>query len=55
MPTSDFSRNIWFLNPNFQGGKCPFSPTANARAIIVYFMSGSTNKASSSIEAKKRF
>jgi len=26
MPTSDFSRNSWFLNPNFQGGKCPFSP-----------------------------
>jgi len=55
MPTSDFSRNIWFLNPNFQGGKCPFSPPADAHAITDYSMSGSTNKASSSNEAKKHF
>jgi len=26
MPTSGFSRNIWFLIPISMGGKCPFCP-----------------------------
>jgi len=26
MPTSGFSRNIWFLIPTSMGGKCPFLP-----------------------------
>jgi len=43
------------LNPNFLGGKRAFAPPANAHAIIDYFISGSTNKASSSNEPKKHF
>jgi len=56
MPTSGFSRNIWFLIPIFweENGHLPPCP-ANAHAIIDYFISGSTNKASSSNEPKKHF
>jgi len=46
------------LNPNFQaGGKCPFCLPcpADAHAIIDYFISGSSNKASSTHETKKGF
>jgi len=50
-----FSRNIWFLFPISKGGKCSFFYPADAHAITDYFISGSTNKASSSNETKKRF
>jgi len=43
------------LNPNFQGGKRAFARPANAQAIIDYFISGSTNNASSCNEPKKHF
>ena len=36
-------------------GKRAFAPLANARAMMDYFISGSTNKASSSNEPKKHF
>jgi len=55
MPTSGFSKNFWFLIPISREGKPAFAPPANARAIIDYFISGFTNKASSSNEPKKRF
>jgi len=55
MPTSGFSRNIWFLIPIFMGANARFSHHANDHAIIDYFILGSTNKASSSSETKKRF
>jgi len=47
MPTSGFSGNIWFLIPISKGGKQAFAHPANAHANIDYFISGSTNKASS--------
>jgi len=55
---ADFSffQKYLVLNHNFQGGKCQFfTSAADAHAIIDYFISGSTNKASSSNETKKRF
>jgi len=57
MPTSGFSRNIWFLIPISRGGQMPVlpPPLADAHAIIDYFIAGSTNKASSSNETNKRF
>jgi len=45
MPTSGFSRNIWFLNPNSWVANARFRPPADAHAIIDYFISVSTNKA----------
>jgi len=45
-PTSGFSRNIWFLIPISVGANDHFATTASAHAIIDYFTSGSTNKAS---------
>ena len=48
-------RKYLVLNPNLQGGKRAFAHPANAQAIIDSFMSGSTNKASSSNEPKKDF
>ena len=55
MPTSGFSKNFWFLIPISREGKPAFAPPANAHAIIDYFISGFTNKASSSNEPKERF
>jgi len=52
---ADFSGNIWFLIPISRGGKRAFAHPASAHAIIDYFISGSTNKASSSNEPKKQF
>jgi len=46
MPTSGFYRNIWFLIPISTGANARFSHPANAHAIIDYFISGFTNKAS---------
>jgi len=54
MPTSGISRNFCFLIPISRGGT-GICPPANAHAITDYFISGFTNKASSSHEAKKRF
>jgi len=54
IPTSGFSRHIWFLIP-ISRENARFAPPADAHAIIDYFISGSTNKASSSNETKKRF
>jgi len=53
MPTLVFSRNTWFLIP-IPKGQMPVLPT-DVHAIINYFISGSTNKASSSNDMKKRF
>jgi len=57
MPTSGFSRNIWFLILIFRRvANARFSPCpADAYAVIDYFISGSINKASSSNETNKRF
>jgi len=55
MLTSGFSGNVWFLIPISRGGKRAFAHPTNAHAIIDYFISGSTNKASSSNEPKKHF
>jgi len=55
MPTSGFSRNVWFLIPISIGANARFAHPANVHAMIDYFISGSTNKASSSNETKKRF
>jgi len=50
-----FFQKYLVLNPNFQGENARFAPPADAHAIIDYCISGSTNKASSSNEKKKRF
>jgi len=56
MPTSGFTRNVCFLIPiSRRGANARFSTPADAHAIIDYFISGSTNKASSPNETKKRF
>jgi len=55
MPTSDFFQKYLVLNPNFQGRQMPVFPSADAHTITDYFKSGSTSKASSSNETKKRF
>jgi len=46
MPTSGFSRNICFLIPISMEQVPVLPPPAKAHAIIDYFISGSTNKAS---------
>jgi len=55
MPTSVFFNKYLVPNPKFQGENARFAPPADAHAIIDYFISGSTNKASSSNETKKSF
>jgi len=50
-----FFQKYLVLNPNFQGANGRFAPPADAHKIIDHFISGSTNKASSSNEPKKRF
>jgi len=55
MPTLGFLINFWFLIPISRGETGIPSPPANAYVIIDYFISGFTNKASSSNEPKKRF
>jgi len=56
MPISVFFRNIWFLIPSSIVVQMPvLRAPADANAIIDYFISGSTNKASSFNETKKRF
>jgi len=50
-----FFQKYFVLNPNFQGANARFAPPADAHKIIDYFISGSTNKASSSNQTKKRF
>jgi len=54
MQTSGFSRNSWFLIP-ISRGETGICHPANARALIDYFILGSTNKAISSNEPKKHF
>jgi len=55
IPTSSFSTNICFIILISIGENARFAHPANAHAIIDYFISGSTNKASSSHETLKRF
>ena len=43
MPTSGFSRNIWFLIPISRGKIPDLPPSTDAHAIIDYFISGFTN------------
>jgi len=43
MPTSGFSRNVWFLIPISRGEMPDLPPSTDARAIIDYFISGFTN------------
>jgi len=56
MATLGFSRNIWILIPiSRRGANARFAPPSDAHAIIDYFISGFTIKASSSNERQKRF
>jgi len=53
MLTSVFSRNIWFFIPiSRRGENARFAPPADVHALIDYFITGSTNIASSSNEKK---